>query len=349
MKAVNLAGPRRLEVVDVDKPAPDGRAAVIKVTSCGICGSDIHYWEAGIGMNGLPGLIMGHEFAGVIEDAGFRGDLKIGDRVTAIPLNPCGECTSCREGMVQMCQNGMKRPAVGQNSPGAYAEYVSLRSDMVRRIPDAINDLEAAMIEPAAVCLHAVRRSGIKAGDRVLVVGCGTIGLLCASWARINGASRIFMAEVNDARAASAENLHDADEIVDGKDPKMSSKIRKATSGGVDIAIDASASVSGINSALMALKVRGALVLAGISLSAQELMTLPLTVKELSVRGSFGYEIADFELAMDSIARRALVVGKYISRTVSLDEVQQAFETLHSGTSGEVKIIMRPHSAGIQS
>lgn len=344
MKAVNLVGPKKLEVVDVEKPAAGGKAAIIKVTSCGICGSDLHYWEAGIGMNGLPGLVMGHEFAGVIEDTGGRQDMKSGDRVTAIPINPCGECSACRKGLVQMCLNGMKRPTVGQNSPGAYAEYVSIRSDMVRKLPDTINDLEAAMIEPAAVCLHAVRRAGIKAGDKVLVVGGGTIGLMSAAWARINGASRIFMAEVNETRAATAEKLHNADEIVDGKDPKMGSKIKKATSGGIDIAVDASASESGINSALTALKAGGTLVLAGISLMPQSLMTLAMTCKELTVKGSFGYQIEDFDLAIDFIARKVLNVEKYVSRTIGLKEVQQAFETLHSGTSGDVKIIIRPDS-----
>jgi len=342
MKAVNLIGPKKLEVTEVEKPAPVGKAAIIRVTSCGICGSDLHYWEAGIGMNGLPGLVMGHEFAGVIEDTGGRQDMKSGDRVTAIPINPCGECSACRSGLVQMCLNGMKRPTIGQNSPGAYAEYVSIRPDMVRKLPDTINDLEAAMIEPAAVCLHAVRRAGMKAGDKVLVIGGGTIGLMSAAWARINGASRIFMAEVNETRAVTAEKLQDADEVLDGKDPKMGSKIKKATSGGVDIAIDASASESGINSALTALKARGTLVLAGISLMPQPLMTLAMTCKELTVKGSFGYQIEDFDLATDFIARKMINVGKYISRTIGLTEVQQAFEILHSGTSGEVKIIIRP-------
>jgi 2-desacetyl-2-hydroxyethyl bacteriochlorophyllide A dehydrogenase len=342
MKAVTLSGPKRLELGVFDKPAPDGRSAIIKVASCGICGSDLHYWEAGVGMNGLPGLIMGHEFAGIVEDPGGRDDIKPGDRVTAIPLNPCGECTSCRQGLVQMCMNGMKRPNIGQNSPGAYAEYVSIRSDMVRRLPDQMNDLEAAMIEPASVCLHAVRRAGIKAGDKVLIVGSGTIGLLSAAWAKLSGASRIIMTEVNDARAAAAARLGDADEVIDAKDAKANSKIKKASSGGVDAAIDASASEAGINSALSALKIRGTLVLAGISFMPQSLMTLPLTVKEIKLKGTFGYGIDDFDLAMDFMARKVLKVEKYINREIGLEGVQEACEALHSGKSGDVKIIIRP-------
>jgi threonine dehydrogenase-like Zn-dependent dehydrogenase len=131
-----------------------------------------------------------------------------------------------------MCLNGMKRLNLGQNSPGAYAEYISVRPDMVRGLPDTISDVEAAMIEPAAVALHAVRTSGMHEGDTVLVVGGGAIGLLCAAWARIHGASRIFLSEVNEARAASARAMGDADEVVDGRDPGMASSVRKSTAAG---------------------------------------------------------------------------------------------------------------------
>lgn len=344
MKAVSLAGPKKLEVTDVDKPASDGKNAVIKVSTCGICGSDIHFWEVGVGMDGRPGLVMGHEFAGVIEDTGGREDLVPGDRVTVIPLNPCGECATCRQGHVQMCTNAARRPNLGLSSPGAYAEYLAVRPDMVRKLPDTISDREAAMIEPAAVALHAVRVAGIRPGDTVLITGGGTIGLLCAAWSRISGAARVLLSEVNEARAAAARKLGDAHEVIDGKEPKMVSKIKKATFGGVDIAIDASANDAGINSALLSLRPKGTIVLAGISLGPQSLITLAITGRELAVKGSFGYPIEDFERAMDFIARKVLDVGKYINRTIGLAEVQQAFETLHSGNSGDVKIIMEPNA-----
>jgi len=342
MKALKLAGPKKLTVEDIDKPLPDGKSVVIRVSSCGICGSDLHYWEYGVGMDGLPGLVMGHEFAGVIEDAGGRDDLQPGDRITAIPVNPCGECSACSQGLLQLCTEFRNRSNIGQNTPGAYAEFTSIRSDMVRKLPDSINDLDAAMIEPSAVSLHAVRTAGIRAGDRLLIIGGGTIGLLSAAWARISGASRILLAEVNRARADAAAKLGDVDEVLDAKDPEMDSKIKEMTNGGVDVAIDASAADRGINSALNALKVRGTLVLAGISFKPQSLSTLVFTLKENTVIGSFAYQIDEFDLAMDFIARKVLDVEKYINRTIGLSEVQVACETLTSGTSGEVKIIIKP-------
>ena len=342
MKAVKLVSPKNLVITESEKPAPDGKSAIIMVTSCGICGSDIHYWETGLGMNNQTGLIMGHEFAGVLEDPGDRKDIKPGDRVVVIPLNPCGECASCRQGNLQMCLESPKRNNVGLNSPGGYAEYVSVRSDMVRKLPDTISDLEAALIEPASVSFHAVRLADIKAGDKVLIIGSGAIGLFCAAWARISGAARIFIAEVNDARAEAAARLGEADEVVDAKDPKFVSKIKKATSGGVDIAIDASGAAAGIDSAISALKMKGTLVLAGVSLKPQQLATVTIIGKELTLKGSLGYSVEEFEMVIDFAARKALALKKYVSQTVGFDKVQEACTILHSAKTGDVKIVIKP-------
>ncbi|HOS96127.1 MAG TPA: alcohol dehydrogenase catalytic domain-containing protein [Deltaproteobacteria bacterium] len=342
MKAAVLAGPRLIKTMELDPPVSTDGSVVVRVTACGICGSDIHYWEAGAGADGRPDLVMGHEFAGVIEDAGARADLRKGDRVTVIPLNPCGECPACRTGHAQLCLNGKNRPHIGQNRPGAYAEYIEVRPDMVRSLPGSVSDTAAAMVEPAAVCLHAVRTSGMRKGDAVLVVGGGTIGLLCAAWARLNGASRVFLSEVSAPRLDAAARLAMADEVLDGRDPKVASIIKKATSGGVDIAIDASASDAGINTGVSALGLRGTLVLAGISLRPQSIMTLFLTLKEATLKTSFGYRIEDFEHSLAAIAEGQLGVGGLVSRTIGIDEVQHAFEDLHGGASGDVKVIIAP-------
>jgi 2-desacetyl-2-hydroxyethyl bacteriochlorophyllide A dehydrogenase len=341
MKAVKLVGKQKLEVVEVDKPVPEKGKAIIKVLNCGICGTDIHYWEQGAGMGGYQGLIMGHEFGGIIEDPGGRQDLKPGDRATVVPANPCGECYPCKNGRMNLCVNMPKRPNPGLNAPGAYAEYFSIRSEMVRKIPDSISDLSATMIEPSAVGLHAIITSGMKPGDRVLIVGGGTIGLLCAVWARVSGASYIIMTEVNEFRLAKAKELGYFDEVMDGRDPKLNSKVKKATMGGVDIAIDASASDAGINSALLMLKPGGTLVLAGVSLVPQALLTLVILAKELTVKSIYAYNAEDFDKALDFIARGALKVEHLISKVVGPEELQAAFENLHSGKSKDVKIVMR--------
>ncbi len=342
MKAVHIAGPKKLAVIETDKPVPDGQSIIIQVTRCGICGSDLHFWENGVGMDGKPGLVMGHEFAGRIEHNGGRKDLRPGDRVTVIPINPCEECEFCKNGLAQMCRNLTKRPQIGLSGPGAYAQFIAVRPDMVRRLPDTVSDDAAAMIEPSAVSLHAVQTAGIRNGEKVLIVGAGAIGLLCAAWARINGAGWIGISEVSETRREAAAAQGDADRILDARNPEILREIRKAATGGVDVAIDASASDAGINTALMTLKGGGRLVLAGISLKPQSIATLLITARELNIKGTFGYRIADFEAAAQAIADGKLHAAKYVSGVVGLDEIQQAFEALHSGRAGDVKILIDP-------
>jgi 2-desacetyl-2-hydroxyethyl bacteriochlorophyllide A dehydrogenase len=340
LKAVKLVGKRDLIVADVNKPATDGVNVLIKIVNCGICGSDIHFWNEGVGAAGYQELILGHELDGIVEDAGSRKDLKQGDRVTVIPMNPCGECPTCRKGLLNLCENTYKRPQPGQNGPGGYAEYILARPDMVRRLPESISDLEGAMIEPATVGLHAVKEAGVKRGDRVLIVGGGTIGLICAAWARIQGASFVAITEANEKRAAKAREMGDANEVFDAADKSLKSNVKKAAGGGVDVAIDASASDAGINSALGMLRPKGTLVLAGISFAPQSLLTLVATMKEIAIRPSYAYLPGDFDSAIDSMARGILKTERFISRIIGMSEVQETFERLDSRTSDDVKIVI---------
>lgn len=235
----------------------------------------------------------------------------------------------------------MKRSIPGNNSPGAYAQFLSVRPDMVRKLPDSISDTEAAMIEPASVALHAIHKSGIKAGDKVLITGGGTIGLLCAAWARISGASAIALTEINASRRAFAQKTGDVDFVFDATDHRLVSTMKKAIHGGFDVAIETSASDGGINTALSALKPRGTLVLSGISFHAQAIMTILLVIKEIEQRSSLGYLPEEFNLTLDCIANKKLNVGKYLSRTVCLEEVQNSFECLSSSTSSDLKILIK--------
>jgi 2-desacetyl-2-hydroxyethyl bacteriochlorophyllide A dehydrogenase len=341
MQAVKLTGPRRLELVEIEAPKPDHDNVIVKVSTCGICGSDIHYWDSGLDMSGSPGLILGHEFCGTVVESGCRSDLSENDRVTVLPLDPCGTCESCEKGHPNLCTKGMRRSIPGNNSPGAYAQYLKVRPDMVRKLPDSISDPEAAMIEPASVALHAVHKACIKAGDRVLITGAGAIGLLCAAWARISGASSIALTEINANRRAFAQKAGDVDFVFDAADPRLVSTMKKAIQGGFDVAIETSASDGGINTAISALKPRGKLVLAGISFHAQAIMTILLVIKEIEQRAALGYLPKEFDSALDYIANKRLSVVKYITRTICLDEVQESFECLSSSTSGDVKILIR--------
>lgn len=181
MKCVSISGVKSFKLEERSCPEKRKDKVVFKVNKCGICGSDLHYF-----VNGEPkGLVMGHEFSGVIVDPGDRSDLKVGDRITALPLSPCGKCDACKSGNPQYCINTWTHATgLSLENSGAYSEYSSCYSNMARLIPEEVTDEEAAMVEPAAVSLHAVKLADIMVGDKVLIVGGGVIGLLASEFAK---------------------------------------------------------------------------------------------------------------------------------------------------------------------
>ena len=235
MKCVKIVGQKNLQMATIDQPISRDGSVVLKVKSCGICGSDIHYWD----MGSPAGLVMGHEFAGIVVDPGSRFDLKIGDRVTGLPISPCGECEACKSGNPQYCRKTWSE-AVGLSltNPGGYAEYTSCRPDMVRKLPDEVSFDEGCMVEPSAVALHAVNLANIKVGDSVLVIGGGIIGLMSAEFAKKNGASYVALMETNEQRGSKSLSFGAVDDFIDAKKETAIQDAMAKTKDGYDVVIE---------------------------------------------------------------------------------------------------------------
>jgi len=340
MRALKLKGPKKLAVVETETPQPDGHNVIIKVSFAGICGTDLHFWEAGGGLTGKEDLIMGHEFSGTVEDPGMLKDaIKRGDNVSVIPLDPCGECPACKRELIGLCPNVAVGPGV--EAPGGFAEYFSARPDMVRKLPEGMRTQEGAMLEPSCVSLHAVRLAGIKPGDKVLVIGGGIIGLLCATWARIAGASFIALTETNALRAAKARDMGDVDAVLDGADPELAAQLLEASKGGFDQALDCSGTAPGVNSAIAGLKIEGKLVLVGINYEPLPLEGFSICLKELTLKGDLGYTTQEFDQAIEMAAKGYVKTERFVSDIVDLDGAEGAFERLTSGKAADVKILIR--------
>lgn len=340
MKAVSLTGPKTCELIDSPIPESNGEDVIIDVSMCGICGSDLHFWHNGVGMDNKPGLIMGHEFSGTVHDPGNRTDLKQGDRVTALPINPCGTCDSCVRGSVNTCLNGMFRPAIGISDPGGYAEYCHVRADMVRVIPDTLSDEDAALIEPATVALHAVRQSGLMPGQKVLISGGGPVGLLAAIWAKQLGASQVVLTEVNEFRMDFAKTKLGITDVFDARE-KVVAKTLKKQFGGFDVVIESSAVDAGLILGAHVLNPRGTLVLAGISYTPQSVPTLLCTVKELSIKTAYGYTPEEFDMTLDHVARKAINISPLVTQVIEPEATQEAMENLASGSSTNLKVLIK--------
>ena len=339
MKAVAIKDVKQFEIKEIPEPNPDGKKVIIEVSKTGICGSDIHYW-----VNGEPkGLIMGHEFSGVVLDPGDRLDLIKGDRVTALPISPCGKCEACQNGDVQFCPETWNQ-AVGLSvdNPGGLTSKIAVRSDMVIKVPDNIQDEEVAMVEPLAVGLHAAHLGRIAVGDDVLVIGAGIIGLASAEFAKKEGASYLAITETNKARGEKAVDLKVADEYYDATDKDLVSKLMAKTNGGFDVVIECVGNGAAVNSALTMVKPGGIVVLVGVATDAVPTYTVMAVMKELVVQGAIAYTYNEFKSCIDLIARKQVDVLKFVDDIVPLERVQEAYERLTSGTDAAVKILVDP-------
>ena len=339
MKCVSISGVKSLVLKDMNVPVSKDGSVVIEVKSAGICGSDIHNWDLG----NPVGLVMGHEFAGVVVDPGARKDLVKGDRVTGLPISPCGKCEACKSGNVQYCpETWSKAVGLALTNPGGFAEYTSCRPDMVRKIPGNVSFDAACMVEPSAVSLHAINLANIKIGDSVLIIGGGIIGLMAAEFARLAGAGYIAILETNKKRGRKAVSYGKVNEYYDPLKEDTVAKLLTKTNGGFDKVIECCGNGPAVTESLMTVKPGGTIVLVGVSAVPINIPLVMGVMKEIDIKGAIAYTEEEFDNCIKLIAEKKINVTKYIDDLVSLDKAQESFERLTSGKDSAVKIIFKP-------
>lgn len=340
MKAALLEDVKKFKIGEIEEPKPDNNKVIIDIIKTGICGSDLHNWNAG----NPKGLVMGHEFTGKVVNPGSRQDLKIGDRVTALPISPCGHCEACETGNPQYCKETWTH-AIGLSldNPGGLTRQIAVRPDMVIKLPDNVSDEEGAMVEPTAVGLHAIHLADIKVGDKVLVVGGGIIGLVSAMFAKLEGAEFVALSETNEARGKKAVNLNVADEWFDAKDINFLKNVYAKIPNGFDIVIDCSGNTKAVESELMSVKAGGTIVLVGVSQKPIEFASVIAVMKEITLKGSIAYTKEEFKNCISLISNKKIDVMKFVDDIVPLSDTQKAYERLTSGTDSAVKIMVDPN------
>ena len=206
MKAAVYHGSGDLRVEEVPVRKLKDNEVKIQVKYCGICGTDIHIFHGDGGCCDVtPPLVPGHEFSGVVAEVGAGvKTVKVGDRVTGDPNDMCGECYFCKNGMQHFCKNNI---GIGTTVDGGFAEYVIMREKQVYKVSDELSFIEAAMAEPISCCLHGIDLCNIKAGDTVLVIGGGPIGMIMMQLAKNAGASKVIMSEPGKEKREQALKL----------------------------------------------------------------------------------------------------------------------------------------------
>ena len=338
MKCAQLVGPKKIKIGNIDEPNPITGKVMIEVTRNGICGSDLHYYEIGQ----PEGLVMGHEFCGKVLYNGGREDLKVGDRVTALPISPCGHCDACLSGNPQYClETWNKAVGLSLDNPGGLTSKINVREDLVIKVPKNVSDEEAAMVEPTAVGLHAIHLADIKVGDKVLVVGSGIIGLVSAMFAKMEGASKVIVSEVNEARAKKAVKLGVADGYILAND-KFAENVAKETETGFDIIIECCGNSPAVSSALMAVRPGGKIILVGVSMAPIAIPSIVAVTHEITMIGAIAYTKNEFKTCLELMANKQIDVKKFLSKVVPLKDTDASFAELISGKSDSIKIIVDP-------
>ena len=338
MKAAFVKGPSVVEVQDTAKPQLGQGDILVKMQSCGICGSDV---EKVFGKYGQPSMRLGHEPAGTIIGVGSAvSDFKVGDRVFTHHHVPCYSCHYCKHGNETMCP---KYYETNLSPCGLAEEYVVQEWNVghggVLKIPDSMTFDEAAMIEPLACCVRAWSKLSYKKGDTAAVFGAGPTGMIHVMLAQANEFSKVFCFDVNDFRLDFASTFG-AIPLKSG--PQSVDKVLSETqSQGVDVSIVATSSLKAISDAIMATRKGGFIVLFGVP-SKGATMDVDMSVvysKELTLVPSYAASDQDTKRSLALIASGKTDVKRLITHRYALDDSQKAFEHAHTG-QGAMKIVI---------
>jgi (R,R)-butanediol dehydrogenase / meso-butanediol dehydrogenase / diacetyl reductase len=349
VRALRFHTARDLRIEDVaEPPEPLVGEVVVRVVTCGICGTDLHEYVAGpivtsVEPHPLTGAqnpqILGHEFAGdVVATGPGVTSVTEGDRVAIMPLAYCGHCAYCRRGLQHLCTT---MGCVGlSHAWGGMAELATVAEYQVVRLPEGVTHRQGALIEPTAVAAYGVERAGVSSGDRVLVTGAGPIGALAALCAHSAGASTVYISEPNPARRARAEALGIAT-VLDPTSVEIPELLREQTDGlGVDVAIECSGHPSGFTSAVSSLRRRGTLAQTGLFVGEASVEPMLWTLNDLTIVGTWCYWVYDFDRIALQIAAGGLPVERVLTSSVALDGAPDAFERLASGAADEIKVLI---------
>jgi L-iditol 2-dehydrogenase len=342
MKALVHTAPYKFEFKDAPMPHVGDEDVLVRVKAIGICGSDLHGYTGETGRR-IPPCIMGHEAAGVVEAIGKDAPgVVVGERITFDSTVYCNQCPACRRGRINLCE---KRRVLGSSHPtwrrdGCMAEFVVVPWWITYKLPDAVSFEEAALVEAAAVGLHAARITPIDINESVAVIGAGPIGIFAIQAAKVRGAGRIIALDVREERLALARKLG-ADVTINTSQKDVGVVLQNVLGQpDVDVVLEAVGLPATLELAWKLAKKGGNLTLIGNVAPAP--FPLPeVIVRELTIRGSLA-SAGEFRACLDLMAQGRIQAKPLISRVMPLSEGQVAFDTLHKGDPALLKVVLLP-------
>lgn len=346
MKAAVIREYGKIFTEEVKKPSLLNDHVLVKVKYASICGSDQHIFKGEFHPRTKLPLIPGHEFGGIIEEvSGSVKDLSVGDKVTVDPIIWCGKCAACKEGHYPACTS---LKLVGIDLDGGFADYISVPSGMIYKVPDHISDEHAALVEILSIGFHASARAGLGKEDDILIVGSGKVGQSIMHAAKTITTGKIFLADILDERLALASYAFPEIHTINIKKTDPIQYIKDVTGGkGVDIAFEAvghevyiEGKFNPVRTCINAIKGGGKVCVLGLSDHPAEILMKELIWKEAKIitsRVSHG----EFAKVIEALDNGTLNPHKMITGILDLEDAQKGFEVLTNEPQKHLKILLK--------
>jgi (R,R)-butanediol dehydrogenase/meso-butanediol dehydrogenase/diacetyl reductase len=338
MRAAFWTGTREVECRQVERPMPGPDQVLVRVAYAGICGTDQMIYM-GLHPRAKASLIMSHEFVGTVAES---PDPRFppGARVAINPLLYCGVCPACKRGLSYICEHlGL----VGIDRDGGFAEYCAVPVHTVRLLPEGLPLVQAALIEPLAVAVHAVHVSDLKVGDTTAVLGAGPVGILTAQVARLAGARRVLVSEVSPRRLQIARDL--GFETIDAIREDPVETILAATNGaGLPVVFETAGVQTTLDQATRCARVLGQILQVGMPKTPPRIDITALQFREISRKPIRVYRDSDFDLAIALAGDGRLDLVLPVSHVLPLQELDRGIQLSHEAVDA-CKVLMSPEAA----
>ncbi len=337
MKAVQIAQPNQLRLIEMEKPVIDEKNNVlVRMTAAGICGSDVGIYHGANAAATYPRVI-GHEMVGVVEETGPGAKkVKVGDRVIIDQVTACGHCYACRKGRPNVCGNLKVR---GVHIDGGYREYLAVPDTDCYLVPSMLTDAEAVMIEPTTIAVQCCSRAQLEREDTVLIIGSGALGSSILRIVKQFHPAKIIVSDIDDAKLGEAL-ANGADAVINSLQEDVPARCRELTDGyGVTVSIDAACVKTSLQTALQSTGNAGRVITMGFSVMPTEVNQFVITSKELDVRGS-RLQNRKFQQVIDMVNAGQVDLRGSISHTFPIEKAQDAFDFVDSHIPGIRKVVL---------
>ena len=340
MKALvkTAVGKGALGLQSIPDPVPAGDEVLLKIGAAGICGSDLHILAGEYPCK--PPVVLGHEFNGTITSMGRNvSGWAVGDRVVSMPFAVvCGTCQFCQAGEYGLCPS---RLSYGSGVNGGFAEYLAVKASRIFRLPDYLDPIAAAVIEPLACSVKAVYDvAALQPGETAIVIGPGPVGLLTLQAARAAGGRVTLVGLKSDAERLSLGKDLGAEEIVFADEPDSSAYKRMIGDGGVDAVFECSGGGAALGMAFKCCKIKGRVIQVGLFGRAIKIDPDPIVMKDLTIKGTFASSQNSWETTMQLVNSQKIRLSEIVSDVYPFEEWEEAFTQANSRT--RLKVVFKP-------